>query len=171
MSALRDEVGGRAEVVDETLGGALEEGERVAGVTFVGCTFTDSVLDGCAFVGVRALGTQWGSLARPTIPPDPCTWTDCRLDLGAFGGVDLTGSRFERCTFAEADIDGTVLRGAVLDDCDLTGARFVRSDLREVDLTTSRGYAIDPTVNEVIGLRVDPAGALGLLVGFGVEIG
>ncbi|MBM6546833.1 pentapeptide repeat-containing protein [Janibacter sp. YIM B02568] len=199
MSALTDEIAGRREIADETFAGDLAEGERCEGVTFVGCTLTgsfaratlaacrfeqctfvgadlsgarlpDTVLDGCAFAGVRALGTAWGSLARPTIPPDSSTWTDCRLDLGAFGGADLTAARLERCTLVDADLDGTILRGAVLDECDLRGARIIRADLRATDLRSSHGYVIDPRDNEVTGLKVDLVGASGLLAPFGIDL-
>lgn len=199
MPSLTEVVAGRPEVVGETIDGDLASGERLEGVTFVGCRLTgslarsviagcrferctveqvdlsgarlpDTVLDACTFVEVRALGTAWGSLARPTIPPDPSTWTDCRLDLGAFGGADLSGARFERCSFVEADLDGAVLRGARLDGCDLRGARVIRCDLREADLRGSHGYVIDPRENEVAGLTVDLTGSLGLLAPFGLEV-
>ena len=201
MSGLHELLAGRDLVEDEELRGDLAEPERLEGVTFVGCTITgsvwahavvarcrfedctfegvdlsgtrlpDTVLDGCRLVDVRALGTAWSSLARPTIPPDPSTWTGCRLDLGSFGGADLTGARFERCSLVEADLDGVVLRGARLDDCDLRGTRVIRADLREADLRGSHGYVLDPRDNEVAGLQVDLVGAVGLLTPFGIEVG
>lgn len=200
MSSLREMLDGRDLVEDEEVGGDLDPQERLEGVTFVGCTVTgsvwahavlarcrfedctfegvdlsgarlpDTVLDECRFVDVRALGTAWGTLARPTIPPDPSTWTGCRLDLGSFGGADLSGARFERCSLVEADLDGVVLRGARLADCDLRGARIIRADLGEADLRGSHGYVLDPRDNEVAGLHVDLAGSAGLLVPFAVEV-
>lgn len=200
MSTLLDELAGRDDVAGETFTGSLEQGERLADVAFTGCTFAgcglaqvtlagctfeactfdgvdlsgarllDSVLDECTFVGIRALGTGWGSLRRPIIPPGPSTWRSCRLDLGAFGGADLTGATFAGCRLTEADLDSVVLRGATFAECDLTGARLIRTDLREADLRSSYGYVVDPRENQVSGLRVDLEGVLGLLAPFGVLV-
>lgn len=200
MSTLLDELAGRDDVRDETLTGSIEPGERLEGITFTGCTFdgsvlaqaaltrctfescifervdlsgtrlTDSVVDGCTLVEIRALGTAWGSLARPIIPPEPSTFRRCRLGMGAFGGADLSGARFEECRMEEADLDETVLRGATFVSCDLTSARFVRTDLRDADLRGSHGFVLDPQANDVRGLRVDLTGALGLLAPFGVVV-
>lgn len=179
MPSLTEVVAGRPEVVGETIDGDLASGERLEGVTFVGCRLTgslarsviagcrferctveqvdlsgarlpDTVLDACTFVEVRALGTVWGSLARPTIPPDPSTWTDCRLDLGAFGGADLSGARFERCSFVEADLDGLccAVRGSTAVICAApasSGATCVRRTSGGATATSStRGRTRSP---------------------------
>ena len=130
----------------------------------------DSVLDGCTFTGCKALATSWSMLREPVLAPDPCTWVDCQLSMGSFGGLDLTGARFERCVLTDADFDGAVLREAVVDDCSLAGARLVRVDLREADLRTARDYVVDARDAQLAGLRVDPVGALGLLAPFSVVV-
>ena len=200
MSSLVDEIAGRSSIVGEVLTGDLDEGERLAGVEMVGCTLRDadwagavlsgvrfegctfervdlsrvrlpdSVLDGCTFVGCKALATPWSMLREPMLSPDPCAWTDCQLSMGSFSGLDLTGGRFERCVLTEADFDGATLREVVVDDSSLAGARFVRADLRDADLRGARDYVVDAREARVEGLQVDPVGALGLLVPFGVVV-
>ncbi len=186
--------------MDEVLTGGLDEGERLADVELVGCTFRDAdwaggvvsgvrlerctfervdlsrvrlpdvVLDGCAFVGCKALATAWSMLGAPMLSPDPSTWTDCQLSMGSFSGLDLTGARFERCVLTEADFDEATLKDVVVDDSSLAGARFVRADLRGADLVGARDYVIDARESRVDGLRVDTVGALGLLAPFGVVV-
>ena len=149
MPSLTEVVAGRPEVVGETIDGDLASGERLEGVTFVGCRLT-------------------GSLARSVI-------AGCRFERCTVEQVDLSGARLpdtvlDACTFVEADLDGAVLRGARLDGCDLRGARVIRCDLREADLRGSHSYVIDPRENEVAGLTVDLTGSLGLLAPFGLEV-
>lgn len=176
MSSLLEQVAGRASVVDEVLTGSLAEGEVLSGVELVEqvdlsrVRLPDSVLDGCTFIGCKALATSWSMLREPVLAPDPCTWVDCQLSMGSFGGLDLTGARFDRCVLTDADFDGAVLRAAVVDDCSLAGARLVRVDLREADLRTARDYVVDARDAQLAGLRVDPVGALGLLAPFGVVV-
>lgn len=200
MSSLVDEIAGRSSIVGEVLTGDLDEGERLAGVEMVGCTLRDadwagavvsgvrferctfervdlsrvclpdSVLDGCTFVGCKALAAAWSMLRDPVLSPDPCAWTDCQLSMSSFTGLDLTGARFERCVLTEADFEGATLKEVVVDDSALAGARFVRADLRDADLRGARDYVIDAREARVEGLRVDTVGALGLLTPFGVVV-
>lgn len=201
MSSLLEQVAGRTSVVDEVLTGTLDEGEVLAGVELVGCTLRDTsiagatlsgvrlegchlervdlsrvrlpdaVVDGCTFTGCKALAASWSMQRAPVLAPEPSTWVDCQLSMGGFGGLDLTGARFERCVLVDADFDGAVLREVTFDDCSLAGARLVRADLREADLRTARDYVVDARESRVDGLRVDPAGAVGLLAPFGVVVG
>lgn len=148
---------------------------------FEGCTFErvdlsrvrwpDATIDGCTFTGCKALATSWSMMRVGMLAPDPNRWIDCLLGMGSFSGLDLGEARFEGCSLADADFDEAVLRDAVFVDCALGGARFVRADLRGADLRTARDYVIDVRETKVGGLRLDPAGALGLLAPFGVEIG
>ncbi|WP_433954850.1 pentapeptide repeat-containing protein [Janibacter indicus] len=201
MPTLAEQVDGRTSIVDEVLTGSMEEGEVLSGVELVGCTLRDAqlagatlagvrlegcalervdlsrvrlpdtVVDGCTFTGGKALATSWSMQRSPVLAPDPSTWVECQLAMGSFGGLDLSGARFERCVLTDADFDEAVLREAVLDDCSLAGARFVRADLRDADLRTARDYVIDVGDARVAGLRVDAVGALGLLAPFGVVVG
>ncbi|KRE37785.1 hypothetical protein ASG73_09115 [Janibacter sp. Soil728] len=200
MPSLLEQVDGRASIVDESLTGDLDDGERLAGVELIGCTIRDatwagailagvrlegctierldlsrvrlpdSVLDGCTFTGCKALATSWSMLREPMLSPDPCTWLDCQLSMGSFSGLDLTGARFERCVLTDADFDAAVLKDVVVEDSSLGGSRFVRADLRGADLRGARDYVIDVRESRVEGLRVDPVGALGLLTPFGIVL-
>jgi uncharacterized protein YjbI with pentapeptide repeats len=200
MPSLLDRIDGRSSIVGEVLTGGLEDGERLAGVELVGCTFRDTswagavleqllfedctfervdlsrvrlpdtVLDGCTFTGCKALATSWSMLRARVLAPDPTTWSDCQLSMGSFTGLDLTGARFERCSLTDADLDESVLTDVVFDDCSLAGARFVEADLRGADLRGARDYVIDVRAAKVEGLRVDAVGALGLLAPFGVVL-
>ena len=200
MPSRADEVAGRARVVDEVLVGDLGDGDRLEHVDLVGCTLRDvswagavlagvrlegctlervdlsraqlpdSVLDGCTIAGCKALATSWSILRAPMLPPDPSTWVDCQLSMGSFGGLDLTGARFERCALDDADFDGAILRDVIVHESGLAGARFVRADLRGADLRGTRDLGIDPREARVGGLRVDPVGAVGLLAPFGVVV-
>ena len=201
MASLVEQLDGRTHVVGEVFAGGLGEEERLTGVELVDCTFRDaswagstlagvhldgcrfervdlsrvrlpdSVVDGCTFTGCKALATSWAMQRSPVIAPDPSRWVDCQLSLGGFGGLDLTGAAFERCVLDEADFDGAVLREVVFDECSLAGARLVRADLRDADLRSARDYVVDARETRVEGLRVDQAGALGLLTPFGVVVG
>lgn len=200
MSSLLDQVGGRTSIVDEVLTGDLDDGERLADLELVGCTLRDArwagaqlagvrlerctiervdlsrvrmpdaVLDGCTFSGCKALATSWSTLRAPVITPEPSTWVDCQLSMGSFTELDLTGVRFERCVLTDADFDGAILRGTVIEDCSLGGARFVRADLAGADLRGARDYIIDPRETNVRGLMVERVGALGLLAPFAVVV-
>lgn len=200
MPSLLEQVAGRTSIVDEVLTGTLGEGETLAGVELVGCTLRDtslagatlsgvhlegcalervdlsrvrlpeSVVDGCSFTGCKALATSWSMQRAPVLAPEPSTWLDCQLSMGGFGGLDLTGARFERCVLTDADFDGATLREVVFDACSLAGARLIRADLRDADLRTARDYVVDIRESRVEGLRVDPVGALGLLAPFGVVV-
>ncbi|WP_338748176.1 pentapeptide repeat-containing protein [Janibacter alittae] len=200
MRSLVEQIDGRSSVVDEVLTGDLGDGERLAGVELVGCTLRDAswagatlagvhferctvervdlsrvslpdcVIDACTFTGCKALATSWSTMRAPVISPEPSGWLDCQLSMGSFSGLDLAGSRFERCVLADADFDGATLTDVVVEDCSLAGARFVRADLRGADLRGARDYVIDVRETRVEGLRVDRTGALGLLTPFAVSV-
>ena len=105
----------------------------LAGVRLEGCTLErldlsrvrlpGSVLDGCTVTGCKALATSWAMLREPMLSPDPCTWVDSQLAMGAFSGLDLTEARFDRCVLTDADFDEATLRRAVVDDCSLAAGR------------------------------------------------
>jgi uncharacterized protein YjbI with pentapeptide repeats len=69
-----------------------------------------------------------------------------------------------------ADLTGADLREVVLERCDLQDAVFRHCDLRAADLSTARGFRLDPEENRLEGARVDLQGALGLLSKYGVVV-
>jgi fluoroquinolone resistance protein len=54
---------------------------------------------------------------------------------------------------------------------ELSGAAFAGADLRDASLVGALGYALDVREVKVKGLRVDAAGAGGLLAPFGIVVG
>ncbi|MBR7742146.1 pentapeptide repeat-containing protein [Phycicoccus sp. BSK3Z-2] len=174
----------------EVLAGVELEACRLDGVTLEkgvlrDCVLTDCVLTGCnlsmldvggtrftdcRFVDCKALAVGWALAAVAPLSARPWDFERCRLDLGSFRDADVAGSRFAGCSLVEADLAGADLRRADLTGCDLTGATFAGTDLREAVLTDATGYVVDPAGNRVRGMRVDAAGAAGVLRALGIVV-
>lgn len=143
--------------------------------TFTGCNLSMVVLDGtrftdCRFVDCKALAVSWGRAAPAPLSSRPWDFERCRLDLGSFRDTEAAGSRLHDCSVREVDLAGADLRGSQLTDCDLAAATFAGTDLREASLVGSSGYVVDPAENRVRGLRVDTAGAGGILRALGLVV-
>jgi fluoroquinolone resistance protein len=143
--------------------------------TFTGCNLSMAVLDGsrftdCRFVDCKALAVTWGRAAPAPLSTRPWDFERCRLDLGSFREAAGAGSRFAECSMREVDLAGADLRRAELTGCDLGSATFADTDLREASLLGSTGYVVDPAENRVRGLRVDTAGAAGILRAIGLVV-
>ncbi|HET7763401.1 MAG TPA: pentapeptide repeat-containing protein [Phycicoccus sp.] len=143
--------------------------------TFTGCNLTMAVLDGsrfqdCRFIDCKALAVAWGSAAPAPLSARPWDMERCRLDLGSFRDAAAPGARLVDCSLREVDLAGADLRRAELTGCDLTAATFAGTDLREASLVGSSGYVLDPADNRVRGLRIDAAGAGGVLRALGVVV-
>ncbi len=143
--------------------------------TFTGCNLSMAVLDGsrftdCRFVDCKALAVSWARAAPAPLSTRPWDFEHCRLDLGSFRDAEAAGSRFHDCSMREVDLAGADLRRAELTDCDLGAATFAGTDLREASLLGAFGYLVDPGENRVRGLRVDTAGAGGILRALGLVV-
>ncbi len=143
--------------------------------SFTGCNLSMVVLDGtrftdCRFIDCKALAVAWGSAAPTPLSTRPWDFERCRLELGSFRDAPARGSRFADCSMRECDLAGADLRGAELNGCDLGAAIFAGTDLREASLVGSTGYVVDPGTNRVRGLRVDGAGAGGILRALGLVV-
>ena len=143
--------------------------------TFAGCNLTLAVLDGsrfqdCRFADCKALAVAWGSAAPAPLSARPWDMERCRLDLGSFREAAAPGARLVDCSLREVDLAGADLRRAELTGCDLTAATFAGTDLREASLVGSSGYVLDPADNRLRGLRIDAAGAGGVLRALGVVV-
>jgi fluoroquinolone resistance protein len=143
--------------------------------TFTGCNLSMAVIDGsrftdCRFVDCKALAVSWGRAAPAPLSIRPWDFVRCRLDLGSFRDAEAEGSRFHECSLREVDLAGSDLRRAELTGCDLGAATFTDTDLREASLLGSSGYVVDPAENRVRGLRVDTAGAAGILRAIGLVV-
>ncbi len=147
---------------------------------FTDCVFTGAnlsmvVLDGtrftdCRFVDCKALAVTWGRAAPAPLSTRPWDFERCRLDLGSFREVEGEGSRFVDCSMREVDLAGADLQRAELTGCDLSAATFAGTDLRGASLLGAAGYVVDPAENRVRGLRVDTAGAGGILRALGLVV-
>ena len=196
---LRDLIGDRDYLVDETLTGALAAGETITGVEFDGCTFTgctaaeasfvrctftdcrfvgcdlsmltltDSRLVGGAFERCKMLGISFAALVSP-LAVEPIRFKDCRLDFASFRGVELPEATWQGCGLREADFGEAVLTGAAFPDSDLSMATFTGTDLRDASLVGARGYAFDVRENRVRGLRVDADEGARLLEVLGLHV-
>ncbi len=170
----------RMELEGCRLDGCVLEGAVLRECTFTDCTFTGcnltmAALDGsrftdCRFVDCKALAVGWGRAAPASLSARPWDMVRCRLDLGSFRDAQAAGSRFADCSLREVDLAGADLRRADLGGCDLAAATFAGTDLREASLVGASGYVVDPAANRVRGLRVDTAGAGGLLRALGLVV-
>ncbi len=133
---------------------------------FLDCRFVE-----CRFTRCRAVGVAWTGAEGSLIARVPFSFAACRLDLGSFQGIDVTGSVFRDCSLREVDFTEAVLRGVDFTGSDLAGATFHRSDLRGADLVGALNVTLDPRQNRLAGARFSAAGALSLLEAFDIVIG
>lgn len=196
---LVDELGGATVCSERTLRGGLPRGETVSGVHFERCTFLGSVMERARFVGCtfeacefdscdlsmvdltdcrflecrftscKALAVSWPRMHLSTLAPEPLRFEQCRLDLGSFQGMDLSGATFSGCGLREVDFSEAVLRRVGFAESDLSGAVFVRSDLREASFVGASGLLLDVRENRVTGARLDAADAPRLFEVLGLE--
>jgi len=186
--------------VDLTISEGLEPGEVLDGVELEGCRFERAVLEGavlrdctftecvftgcnlnrvdlsgsrfsdCRFVECTALAVIWTRAGEAALSARPWDLERCRLDLASFQEASIAGSRLVGCSLREADFGAADAQRVDFADSDLSGATFVGTDLRGASLLGAVGYAFDPSVNRVRGLRVEAAGAAGLLAAMGLLV-
>ena len=123
----------------------LEE-EKVANTHFASLDLTshrlvDVNLNRCRFTGSRLMGV---SLARVSM--SDVLFEGCQFDYATWEQVKVTGDvAFVGCSFKEAEIIGSDLRGAVFDDCafaaDIKSTKMSGADLRGSDLSGLSGLA------------------------------
>ena len=187
-------------VVDLTVDEGLEPGQVLEGVEVEACRFERSVLEGavlrdctftdcvftgcnlnrvdlsgsrfsdCTFVECTALAVVWTRAGEAALSARPWDFERCRLDLASFQEASIAGSRFVDCSLREADLGGADAQRVDFAGSDLSGAVFVGTDLRGASLVGALGYAFDPSENRVRGLRVEAAGASGLLAAMGLVV-
>ena len=160
--------------------GSVMEGAALRGCTFTDCVFTrcnlsrvdlaGSRLVDCRFLDCKALAVVWTRAAPAALSARPWDFERCRLDLASFQEGELAGSRMVGCSLREADFGRADCRAVDFAASDLAGAVFVDTDLRGASLVGASGYAFDPSRSRVRGLRVDEAGATGLLRAMGVLV-
>jgi fluoroquinolone resistance protein len=161
------------------------EGSVLEGAVLRDCTFTDCLFTGvnlnrvdlsgsrfsdCRFVECTALAVVWTRAREASLSARPWDLERCRLDLASFQEASMAGSRLVDCSLREADFGGADAQRVDFGGSDLGGAVFVGADLRDATLVGATGYAFDPSQNRVSGLRVEAAGAAGLLAAMGLVL-
>lgn len=199
MAELIEETGGAAYVLEQRLVGSVGIGAVVRGVEFEACTFesnvlaearllgctftectfvgvdlgratvTDSTFRECRFVESRLLGVNFG-LAHVGGLSSAFAFEGCRLDYASFHGLALSESTWRDCRLVDVDFGECDLRRTDFAGSELSGAAFAGADLRDASLVGATGYALDVREVKVKGLRVDAAGAGGLLAPFGIVV-
>lgn len=159
---------------------AVLEGAVLRDCTFTDCTFTGCNLNrvdlsgsrflDCVFVECTALAVTWARAGEAPLSARPWDFERCRLDLASFQEASVAGSRMVGCSLREADFGGADVQRVDFAGSDLSGAVFVGTDLRGASLVGALGYAFDPSENRVRGLRVEAAGASGLLAAMGLVV-
>ena len=168
------------------LEGCRFERAVLEGAVLRDCTFTDCVFIGCnlnrvdlsgsrfvdcTFVECTALAVIWTRAGEATLSARPWDLERCRLDLASFQEGAIAGSRLVGCSLREADFGGAdAQRVDFGGSATCRGAVFVGTDLRGASLVGAVGYAFDPSENRVRGLRVEAAGAAGLLAAMGLVV-
>ena len=168
------------------LEGCRFDGSVMEGAALRGCTFTDCVFTGCnlsrvdldgsrlvdcRFVDCKALAVVWTRAAPAALSARPWDFERCRLDLASFQEGRARRQPDGRLLAARGGLRvARTAEPSTSPASDLAGAVFVDTDLRGASLVGASGYAFDPSRNRVRGLRVDEAGATGLLRAMGVLV-
>ena len=145
---------------------------RFTDCSFVGCDFSNAKVIGTGFQGVtfdrcKALGVLWEACERLLFA---VRMTDCALDLGSWNGCDLSRSGFVGGSLRECDFTGALCEGTEFEGVNLSGARFEETRLKGARFSGVTGLELDPTLNRVMGMRVDRDALPGLLMRWGLEI-
>jgi fluoroquinolone resistance protein len=167
------------------LEGCRFERAVLEGAVLRDCTFTDCVFTGCnlnrvdlsgsrfvdcTFVECTALAVIWTRAGEATLSARPWDFERCRLDLASFQEGSIAGSRLVGCSLREADFGGADVQRVDFGGSDLSGAVFAGTDLRGASLVGAVAYVFNPSENRVRGLRVEAAGAAGLLAAMGLVV-
>lgn len=140
--------------------------------TFLNCNLSGLVVTGAALRQVylkscKALGVRW----------DTCnpfgfiiSALDSQLDYGVFTGCQLMDSRFDACSFREADFTSANCERLEWNDCDLQGAQFYSTRLVNCDFRGAISCAMDPSKNAMNGAQFRLDNAPGLLAHWGILI-
>lgn len=154
------------------LSGASLAGLRFEDCLFERCNLTTARLGGTAlqnvaFADCKLLGVAFAACQDLLFGVH---FADCQLRYASFGGKQLAGTRFERCTLDETDFTNADLSHAVFAGCDLTRTVFHNTRLAGADFTTATGFVLDPAANDLTGARFALAGLPGLLASYGLVV-
>ncbi len=148
---------------------------------FLNCTFQTcnlSLVDvtGSSFAGVvfsesNVIGVNWTKASWPKGKPlYPIEFLKCNLNHSTFIGLNLHGIRIEECLAKEVDFRDADLTKADLSYTDFIGSLFLNTNLRKADLTGSKNYAINITLNKVEKAKFSFPEAMSLLYNLDIEL-
>ena len=153
--------------------GACLRGLEITDATLRTCNLANvtalkASLSRCAFTGCRMTGF---ALADSTV--EDVRFSDCLVDLAAFGFTRLRRVIFDGCVLRDADFGDARFEFVRFHRCEMqsarfTGARFTKSEMRGCALDgvqgieALRGVAMD--WSDIVGLAGEMAGALGIHV-------
>lgn len=168
------------------------EGQVFNACTFNGCNFTESILrnvefcdcefvncnlslakmDGSRFQDVKfkeckIVGVDFYKCNSAFFSPN---FKDCMLQYCNFSDLVLKYISFKGCTLKECHFNGTNLSGAAFIDTEFNGTLFHKCDLSKADLTSARGYDIDPRTNKVTKAKFSLPEAARLLQFFDITL-
>jgi uncharacterized protein YjbI with pentapeptide repeats len=167
-------------LLDRSFTDCTFENGRFAGGTWRQCRLTDCTFTRCdlsvakwghstllrvRFDGCKLIGIDWTAVQQRFLRLE---FVDCLLDQSSFAAMNVSGTRFIRCSAVDVDFRDTNLASAVLDGTNLDRSEFLHTNLAGADLSGASNYAIDPTTNSVRKMIVSLPEAVGLLTGFGL---
>ena len=158
-------------------------GEDLSGASVRGFELTDAVLRNCNVANLTAVkasfsrcafaGCRMTGLAVPDSGLEDVRFTDCLVDLAAFGFSRLRRVIFDGCVLRDADFTDARFESVRFHRCELqgatfTGARFAKSEMRGCTLDGLRGIeglkGVAMDWSDVVGLAGAFAAALGIEV-------
>ncbi|PHI21394.1 hypothetical protein CEQ90_03070 [Lewinellaceae bacterium SD302] len=145
-------------------------GGQLSNVKFIECHFKDcdlsnAVLGGTGlqevtFTRCKLVGADLSQISTFLLS---IAFSECRLELVSFAGLQLAKTDFGSSVLVEADFSAADLREADLSGCNLERASFGRSDLRKADLRNATNLDIDPEQTRLAGAKIDIHNLPGLL--------
>jgi uncharacterized protein YjbI with pentapeptide repeats len=173
------------EGVNFTTAGDLSKGGEYEGCVFAACNFSGVDLSRMIFIdcrfeqcdlsmaklintsfqdvyfkGCKQLGLRFDECSGKILS---FSFEACILNLSAFSGLKLKGTRFKDCLLREVDFGSCDLTQADFSNSDLDRALFQNTILEGADFRTAYNFTIDPEMNRLRKARFSTQGLVGLL--------
>jgi fluoroquinolone resistance protein len=146
-------------------------------VGFTECRFERCDLSNCRvaaasfqqveFIECKALGVLWETCNALLFE---VMGVESAFDYSSWQGLDLSRSTFERCSFREADFTRSTCTGTSFHGSALEGARFDRTNLKHAELLDVTGLCVNPSINELQGMKVSSAALADWVAAWGVQV-
>lgn len=155
-------------------------------VNFSYATFVDCFFESCSFIGcdLTVMKPQYSSFEKTTFVDSRVTgvdwtttglsfsasFTKCNLNYSSFMGMSLKNMTIEDCIAKEVAFQEANLQGASFTNTDLTDSFFLRTNLIHTDLSTARGYTINPEDNIIKQTKFSLDAAIAYLQTKGIDV-